>query len=386
MKYRSFGKIDFAPSALGFGAMRLPCIGGGNAGSKVDFELSTRMIRYAVDHGVNYLDTAYRYHDGISEVALSKAIKDGYRQKVMLADKSPVFLMKKESEFDSILDEQLTALGVEHIDFYLLHALNARSFEKIVQRFDIISKAERAKKEGKIGHIGFSFHDNFEAFDKILNAYDGWEFCQIQLNYLDTDRQAGLKGLRAAAQKGLAVVVMEPLLGGKLAAAPKDVLEIMDQSANKRTPVEWALDYLWDMPEVSIVLSGMSTMQQTVENVGYADRAKPGMLSTEDKRIIEKVIRQFESKATVPCTACGYCLPCPNGVSIPDNFAAYNELFMYDDPSVANGSYENIKFWQGERALAASCVSCGICEEKCPQKIAISEKMTEVARAFAGKK
>ncbi len=383
MEYRSFGKIDFKPSALGFGCMRLRCEDGTGMSRNVDEKESVRMMRYAMDHGVNYLDTAYTYHGGNSEIVLGKAIKDGYRQKIKLADKSPVFLIKKETDFDEMLDKQLKRLGTDFIDFYLMHSISYHTFEKHVLEFDLIGKAERAKKAGKIGHIGFSFHDDYQAFEKILNAYDGWEFCQIQLNYLDTENQAGLKGLRAAAAKGLGVVVMEPLLGGKLASPPKRVLDIFDKSEVKRTPVEWALDFLWDMPEVSIVLSGMNTMKQTEENVAYAQKAKPGMLSDKDQALIKEVVMRFNSLVSIPCTGCSYCMPCPNGVNIPENFGVYNDFFMYDDPAVARAAFHQMKSWQGAKASAASCVGCGVCEEKCPQKIPISEIMPKAAELFA---
>lgn len=381
MEYRKFGQIDFSPSPLGFGAMRLPCL---NSGSVNEAE-SARMIRYAIDNGVNYVDTAYPYHKGQSEVAVGRALKDGYRRKVALADKSPTWLINKPADFDRILEEQLRRLGDDHIDFYLLHGLDIDSFNNTVLKHDLTGKAEKAKKAGKIGHIGFSFHDCYDSFEKILAGYKGWEFCQIQLNYLDTEMQAGLKGLHAAAAQDLGVVVMEPLMGGKLANPPRLILDTFRRSEHERPAVQWALDYLWDMPEVSCVLSGMSTMEQTVQNVGYARQFKSGSFSAADREIIAKVKEQFSQKIAVPCTGCGYCLPCPSGVSIPANFAAYNELSLYDNPAIARATYDRFIAWEGREAAASSCTGCKVCEDRCPQQIKISSMMPLVAEAFKEK-
>lgn len=382
MEQRVIGKTGKKASVLGFGCMRLPCLGGGNAGENVDMEEAVRMIRYAVDNGVNYVDTAYPYHNGKSEVAVGCALKNGYRGKVMIADKSPVFFIEKESDFNNMLEEQLRRLDDEYIDFYLLHSLSKETYENIVLKFDLIGKAERAKKAGKIGHIGFSFHDNYEAFEMILNGYDSWEFCQIQLNYLDETRQAGLKGLKAAAAKGLGVMIMEPLMGGKLANPPREIKEIFDANEKGVQPVKWALDYLWNMPEVSLVLSGMSTMQQTIENVEYAKNIQ--RLTDRDQITIAKVKEQFEKMITVPCTGCGYCMPCPQGVSIPSNFAAYNEIKLYG-PETARATFDNMLLWEGENAQAPSCVGCKACEGHCPQKIQISSHMPKIVEAFSAR-
>ncbi|MDD5016681.1 MAG: aldo/keto reductase [Eubacteriales bacterium] len=382
MQYRKFGKIEFHTSVLGFGTMRLPCLSGTNTGDDVDVDESVRMIRYAIDNGVNYIDTAYPYHKGQSEITVGKALKDGYRQKVKLADKSPVFLIKKESDFDKMLETQLRRLEDAYIDLYLLHSLGDDTYENVVKKFDLIDKAERAKKAGKIGHIGFSFHDTFDVFEKILNGYNGWDFCQIQLNYLDIRKQAGLKGLKAAASKGLGVVIMEPLMGGKLAAPPDKVTDIFRQSEHERTPVQWALDFLWDMPEVSVVLSGMSTMEQTVQNIRYASQAQTGKFNDADKKIMAEVKKQFDAMISVPCTGCGYCMPCPQGVSIPNNLEAYNELSLYDDPAVAQNSYKQMLIWEGKESGAGSCIGCKICEDLCPQQIKISTIMPSVDKAF----
>jgi predicted aldo/keto reductase-like oxidoreductase len=313
---------------------------------------------------------------------LGKALKDGYRKKVTLADKSPVFFIQKKEDFNRFLEEQLKRLNEEHIDFYLLHSLSRESFEDTVLKFDIIGEAERAKKAGKIGHIGFSFHDNYPAFEQVLNGWDGWEFCQIQLNYLDEEKQAGLKGLRAAAAKGLGVVIMEPLLGGKLANPPAQVRDIFGKSARQATPVQWALEYLWNMSEVSLVLSGMSSMQQTVDNVSYAASAQA--FKAADSLVVSQAKEKFASMIAVPCTGCGYCMPCPQGVSIPTKFEAYNDFGLYGENS-ARATYGHMIQWQGPETGAEHCIGCGVCESKCPQKIQISAHMPNVAKAFAKK-
>jgi predicted aldo/keto reductase-like oxidoreductase len=360
--------------------MRLPCHAGSTSSKDVDFEEAARMIRYAIDNGVNYVDTAYPYHGGMSEVALGRALKDGYRSKVYLADKSPVFFISKADDFDRFLDEQLKRLGEEHIDFYLLHSLSADTWRNVVLKFDLLEKAERAKKAGKIGHIGFSFHDSYPAFEEILDGYDGFEFGQIQLNYLDVNKQAGLKGLKALEEKGIGAVVMEPLMGGKLTALPDKVAAVFERSGSSRTPVQWALDYLWDMDAVSVVLSGMSTMQQVKDNVAYAGAMSA--LSDSERQVVAAAKKRYEEIIAVPCTGCGYCMPCPFGVGIPSNFGAYNDLAAYDDPAVAAASYQHMMMWQGRESGADSCTGCRSCEAKCPQGIEISAHMPKIAEAF----
>jgi len=382
MQYRKFGKTGVSVSALGFGAMRLPCAGGGSMGKDIDFEEATRMIRYAIDAGVNYIDTAYPYHGGKSEVAVGRALSDGYRQKVWLADKSPVWLIEKEADFDALLDKQLARLGDEHIDFYLLHSLNAGTWKNVVQRFDLLGKAERAQQAGKIGRLGFSFHDSFGALETILSDYDKFEFGQIQLNYLDIATQAGLKGLRLLAEKGLGAVIMEPLMGGKLASPPDDVRAILDRNNSGRAPAQWALDFLWDMDAVSVVLSGMSTMQQVRDNVDYAHAAAAGMLTDEERGIIAAAKERFDALIAVPCTGCNYCMPCPAGVNIPRNFGAYNELRAYADPEVGRGTFRHMMRINGREAAADSCIACRACEEQCPQGIEISGLMPQIAETF----
>ncbi|KPU46074.1 general stress protein 69 [Oxobacter pfennigii] len=377
MQYRKFGKLDWEASALGFGCMRLPTLDGRN--ESVDEEEAIKMIRHAIDNGVNYVDTAYFYHGagwvhGKSEVVLGKALKDGYREKVKVATKSPVRIIKEEGDFDRFLDEQLKALDIDYIDFYLLHGLSKHSF-KTVKDLKLIEKAEAAISDGRIKHLGFSFHDDYDTFEEIINYYDGWTFCQIQYNYMDVDNQAGMKGLKLAASKGIAVVLMEPLLGGKLANPPKTVKDLFASHSKQKTPADWALQWLWNQPEVTVILSGMTTMGQVIENLKSADSSGANSLSSEDLKLIDKVREEYSQRTLIPCTGCSYCVPCPNDVEIPRNFKTYNEGYMYDDLSGARGTY--VRFL-GEENRAGACIQCGVCEEKCPQKIEISQWMPKV--------
>ena len=369
MQYRQFGKQDVQVSALGFGCMRLPVIDGKSG--NIDQAEATRMIRYAIDQGVNYVDTAYGYHEKMSEIAVGKALQDGYRQKVNLATKLPVWLVTETADFDRLLNEQLGKLQTDHIDFYLMHALSRDSWKKVVS-LDLLSRAEAALADGRIRHIGFSFHDNLEAFKEIIDGYSGWNFCQIQYNYMDVENQAGTAGLQYAASKGLGVVVMEPLLGGKLARQIPALDPIWEGAAVQRSPAEWALRWLWNQPEVSVTLSGMSTMQQVEENVASASRSGIGALQADELDMIVHAREKIRQLSPIPCTNCQYCLPCPNGVNIPRNFGVYNEGAMYYDHEGARRAY---KHWISDDSKAAQCVQCQECEDKCPQKILISQWM-----------
>ena len=376
MQYRSFGKLDWKASALGFGCMRFPSPDGNRFSKNIDEAESLRMVRRAIDNGVNYLDTAYVYHDGQSELLLGKALKGGYREKVRLATKLPVWAVESAADFDRLLNEQLQKLQTEHIDFYLLHALGRSRWREIVLKHDLLARAEAALADGRIGHLGFSFHDEYEAFEEIVNGSDLWSFCQIQYNYMDTENQAGTRGLKLAAEKGLAVVVMEPLMGGRLADPPKDVRETMESFPVQRSPVEWALQWLWDQPEISVVLSGMSAMTQVEENLSFADRSAVGSFSPEEQALIAEVKEKYSKRIAIPCSKCNYCMPCPNGLNIPANFEFYNYAHLYDNVADARFRYG---LFLTEAQRASACIACGLCEEMCPQGIAISEWMPKVA-------
>lgn len=371
MQFRKFGTLGWNASALGFGCMRLPTV---NGGPNIDEPEAMRMIRHALDEGVNYFDTAYVYHGGNSEPVLGRALR-GYRDQVSIATKFPVWMMETEADFDRILNEQLRRLQTDHIDFYLLHALDKKRWTEIVPRFKLLEKAEAAIRDGRIGHLGFSFHDNYETFPDIINGYDHWTFCQIQYNYMDTENQAGTQGLKLAAAKGLAVVIMEPLLGGRLARPPSSIREVIERSIVQRSPADWALQWLWNQPEVSVVLSGMSSMDQVNANLDSASRARSDSFQPADLKLIADVQEKYRERAVIPCTKCGYCMPCPNGVDIPANFEIYNYAHLYEDISTARIKYQ---IFVPETARASVCIACHDCEDQCPQKIPVSDWMPKV--------
>ncbi len=375
MQYRKFGKVGIDVSILGFGAMRLPTDEAGN----VEVDDAIVSIRTAIDLGVNYVDTAYMYHDGRSEGIVGTALGDGYREKVMVATKSPVWSIKAAGDFDRILDEQLGRLGIDYIDCYMFHGIGRNEW-RTVRELNLVERAEAAKKKGLIRHLGFSFHDDYDTFKGIVDGYDKWEFCQIQYNYMDTEKQAGKAGLAYAAGKGLGIIIMEPLLGGRLANPPRPIKKIFAESGFARTPADWALRWIWNHPEVSIVLSGMGSVDQVEENVETAENSEANALTEKELSIIGLAREKFDERAAIPCTECGYCMPCPNGVAIPRNFTLYNDAVVYDDRNGAAFAYD--KFFNHEEH-ADKCTACRECEPKCPQKITISEWMPKVD-AFLG--
>jgi Predicted oxidoreductases of the aldo/keto reductase family len=356
--------------------MRLPTLDGKRSGPNIDEAEAVRMIRHAIDNGVNYLDTAYPYHEGQSEVVVGKALQQGYREQVKLATKLPIWLVKSSDDFDRYLDEQLEKLQTDHVDFYLLHALNKTVWQDVVLAHRLLDRAELALADGRIGHLGFSFHGDYAAFYEIVNGSDLWTMCQIQYSYMDTDNQAGTRGLQLADHKGLAVVIMEPLLGGRLADPPPDIRAVMDGYPEKRTPAEWALRWLWNQPEVSTVLSGMSTMQQVEQNLAFAEEAHIGYFSPAETDLITGVRKMYMARTVVPCTKCGYCLPCPNGVDIPGNLELYNYSHTFNDVLSARIRY---KVLLTDSQKAGNCTSCGSCEPLCPQKIEIPQWMAKVS-------
>jgi hypothetical protein len=379
MKYRKFGHLDWEVAVLGFGAMRLPTIG--NDPSHVDEPQAIEMIRYAIDHGVNYLDTAYPYHEKQSEIVVGKALLNGYREKVKLATKLPSWLVESPDDFDRFLDEQLEKLQTDYIDFYLLHALNSTRWPKL-RDWEVLNWAESALADGRIQYLGFSFHDDYTVFKDIVNATDRWTFCQIQYNFMDIEYQAGIKGLQHAADKGLAVVIMEPLRGGQLTTKiPKSVAELWESANIRRTPADWALQWIWNHSEVSVTLSGMSTMQHVIENLDSADRSGAGILTDDELILIDNVREEYRRLAPVPCTNCKYCMPCPNSVEIAAIFEYYNESIIYDNPRASRSLYGSLS----EDEQADNCVECFECEEKCPQGIPISEYLKK-AHTWLNKK
>ena len=361
--------------------MRLPTHDGNQFGGNVVGGEAVRMIRRAIEQGVNYVDTAYVYHSGQSEVVLGQALRDGYREKVQVATKSPVWSLEKAADFDKFLDEQLRRLGTEQIDFYLLHALNRKRWREIILPLGVLKRADAALRDGRIGHLGFSFHDDFESFCEIVDGYDRWGFCQLQYNYMETERQAGAKGVQLAAARGLAVVVMEPLLGGRLARPPADVQQLLDRAPVQRSPADWALQWLWDQPEVSVVLSGMSNMAQVDANLESARRSAAHSFAPADFKVIGLLRQKYAERMAIPCTQCRYCLPCPNGVNIPLNFQLYNDALLHEDLPGGRTLY---RLFLEPKQQAGACVACQTCEPLCPQQIPISEWMPKVHAALAG--
>jgi predicted aldo/keto reductase-like oxidoreductase len=377
MKYRRFGKLDWEASVLGFGAMRLPVIGDDFA--KIDEPEAIKMIRYAIDHGVNYVDTAYPYHRGNSEILLGKALQDGYRQRTRLATKMPTWLIHSRNDMDKCLDEQLVRLKTDHVDFYLLHGMTKERWQNLA-KLDVFRWAEEKMDEKKFDYLGFSFHDEYSEFKKIVDAYDRWALCQILYNYMDAEYQAGTRGLRYAASKGLAVVVMEPIAGGRLAVQPHVEIEaVWNEADKKRKPAEWALLWVWNHPEVSVVLSGMSTIDQVKENVRTASISKPGILSKKELNLYNRVAEKYKQLGFVQCTECRYCQPCPNGVDIPRIIRLYNEFYMKNRDEKTKSKYRK-EIAPG--STAKKCTKCGNCEKLCPQHLPIKEIMNRASFIF----
>jgi predicted aldo/keto reductase-like oxidoreductase len=340
----------------------------------IDEVESIRMMRYAFDHGVNYVDSAYGYGGGKSEIVVGKALQDGYRKKVRVATKMPLHDVEKREDFDRIFNEQLAKLQTDYVDFYLCHGVNGKIWPKM-RDLGIVDWGEKMKDEGKIRNFGFSFHDEFPILREVLGSYPGWDFLQIQYNYLDTGsspRSPGTQGLKYAASKGLPVVVMEPIRGGQLAVKPPaQIQEIWDESTVKRSPAEWALQWVWNHPEVSVVLSGMSTMQQVVENVQSAERSGAGPLSREELGIIDRVKQAYAKTGYIGCTGCQYCQPCPQGVAIPEIIKVLNRNYLTGHEETAKEYIDSV----APENRADHCVQCGTCEGKCPQGLAIMTLM-----------
>jgi uncharacterized protein len=375
MQYRTLGKTQARVSVLGFGAMRLPHQG---KDTDVDEAAAVEMIRWAIDQGVNYVDTAYVYHGGKGEGVVGRALRGGYRERVYLATKLPIWSVEKQGDCDRFFDEQLARLQTDHIDFYLLHCLQEKSWPAM-RELGVLEWAERQQAAGRIRHFGFSFHDSYEALVEIVDTYD-WSFCQIQYNFVNEDVQAGTKGLRYAAAKGLGVIVMEPLFGGTLANPPPAIRKIWDAAGTHVEPVDLALRWVWNQPEVSLALSGMGTLDQVRQNIAIAGRAGVGTLTPAERDLLARVRDEYQRLSPIACTKCGYCLPCPSGVNIPLNFELYNQATVFEGSSRL--LCRNLYLGLPESERAAACEQCGTCEERCPQHLAVADLLGRVGEHF----
>jgi predicted aldo/keto reductase-like oxidoreductase len=369
-------------SILGFGCMRLPM----TKQRTIDEPRAMAQIRSAIDQGVNYVDTAWPYHRGEGESFLGIALRDGYREKVKLATKLPSWLLHTREDMDRFLAAQLKKLQTDRIDYYLVHGLHASLWDAVV-RLGVCEFLDKALADGRIGNAAFSFHGQPEDFKRIVDAYP-WTCCQIQYNYMDENYQAGTQGLEYAAAKGLGVIVMEPLRGGKLASVvPPAVEAIWKEAKVQRTPAEWALRWLWNRPEVTVVLSGMNDEAQLRENIALASDASAGDLSADELALIKRAAEQYRALTKVGCTGCGYCLPCPSGVMIPGCFEVYNSHYMYNDGAEAQFTYAlrmSGLLGDGQPGFASQCMQCGQCVDRCPQNIPIPESLAELTKEFEG--
>ncbi|MGD8667887.1 MAG: aldo/keto reductase [Desulfobacterales bacterium] len=380
MQYREVPKNGDKLSVLGYGLMRLPVRMG-----SINQKLAEKQILYALDHGVNYFDTAFPYHNGKSEPFLGKVIsQNGFRNEIKIATKLPHWRTHSKAEMDKILDGQLSKLKTDRIDYYLIHALNAELWEA-AKRNGVIDFLDDALQKGKIINAGFSFHGLAEEFNGIVDDYD-WTFCQIQYNYLDTKNQAGTDGLQYAASKNMAVIIMEPLRGGNLAKTPPPtVKDIWSKAENKKTPVGWSLGWIWNHPEVTVVLSGMNNEDHIKENLALAEKALPDAFSEKENQLVEEAAVEFRRVMKVACTGCQYCMPCPAGVNIPGCFDWYNSRHAFKDKKAKLWYlFQNGGIVTEKPTLASMCVQCEQCLEKCPQHLPIPDLLNDVQEDMEG--
>lgn len=372
MEKRRLEKLGIETSLLGFGCMRFPV----TAEGEIDEPLAERMLDKAIAEGVNYIDTAYPYHNGASETFVGKVLKKYDRSSFYLATKLPCWKVDKLEDVDTIFEEQLGKLQTDYIDFYLLHALDKGRFRKMVE-LGCVEKLEELKAQGKIKYLGFSFHDSYDVFEEILN-YREWDFCQIQLNYMDANekeefQQAGMKGYRLTEEKGVPLVIMEPIKGGSLAAFPEDITEKYRSLDPDASVASFALRWVGSLPNVKVILSGMSTMEQVEDNLKTFADFKP--LSEKESETIEEIVALINSRIQNGCTGCSYCMPCPAGVDIPRNFRIWNVYHMYRNYDMVKDRWEN---GLAEENKAKNCIKCGKCEKACPQKLSIRADLERV--------
>lgn len=371
MNYRTEDNL----SILGFGCMRFP-----KKGNSFDEEEIKRELLYAIDSGINYFDMAYIY-PGIEEVFGRVMEQCGFRDKINIATKLPHYMMKDTADMQKHFDEQLRRLRTDHVDYYLMHMLPDLKTWNTLTEHGALDWLNKLKDEGKIRKLGFSFHGNTTLFLEILNAYS-WDFCQVQYNYVDEHSQAGRKGVEAAYEKGIPVIIMEPLKGGRLVNnLPKEAQAAFNASPRRYTPAEWGLRWLWDQPGISVILSGMNSMEMVRENIRIASEVTVGSFTPEDFSTIEKVRKAINKKTKVPCTGCAYCMPCPFGVDIPGSFHCLNTSYT-DNYAVGIKEYAMCTALKTQQSMASLCKECGRCEQHCPQGIAIRQELKRVKRRF----
>lgn len=371
MKYRP-DRHGNPISQLGYGCMRFTRKGGG-----IDYEKAEKEVLLAIEKGINYFDTAYIY-PGNEECLGWILEKNHCRDKVNIATKLPQYLLRSAAAIDKTFREELSRLRTDHIDYYLMHMFTDYAEWVRLQKLGIEQWIARQKEEGRIRYIGFSYHGDTEMFLKILDAYD-WDFCQIQYNYLDEHTQAGRTGLQAAAKKGIPVIIMEPLRGGKLVNLPEQAKQVLASHGKGYTPAELGLRWLWNQPEVTCVLSGMNSEEMVNENIRIASKTEPGHLTEEDMEIVAQIRQIIRQREKVGCTGCRYCMPCPKGVDIPGNFHYYNLMYMEKKSSARKEFARNMGL-RKEPGFATQCVGCGLCEKHCPQHLPIRQKLKEADR------
>lgn len=374
MQYRCMRGVDRPLSILGLGTMRLPL----GPDGRIDRATATTLVRSAVDLGVTYIDTAWVYHDGESEPFLGEALAGGYRERVSLATKLPVWAVQSRPDMDRFLDLQRARLRTDVIDFYLLHGLNRAGWERAC-RLGVLDFLDDALADGRIRHASFSFHDDLDTFRSIVDAYD-WTFAQVQYNYVDVDSPGGRRAVRYASERGLGVVVMEPLRGGTLARPIPGAADLWARSGPVRTPAERALSWLWDQPEVTVVLSGMSTLDQLRQNVASAERARPRTLTPRDLAVFDEVRALYRARSANGCTRCGYCRPCPSGVDVPRCLELFDDAVLFGDPVASRSGYRILSRHGGG---ASGCTGCGTCEERCPQGLDVRRQLRALDALFS---
>ena len=365
MFYRKSQKLNVETSLLGFGCMRFPTLSDGS----IDEEQTLKMFDIAINNGINYIDTAYPYHNGLSEPFVGKALKKYDRSKLYLATKLPVWVVESRDHALEIFEGQLKKLQTEYIDFYLLHSLDDSKWQKCLD-LGLVDMCIELQKQGKIKYLGFSFHDSYEVFEKIIN-YRDWDFCQIQFNYMDTDEQAGLKGLKLCEEKGIPNIIMEPLKGGSLTKYSPDVEKVFKDYDKDASIASWGLRFVGSYDNVLVLLSGMSNIAQMEDNIKTFNNFKK--LNNEEQNVIDVAIQKIRDRVKNGCTGCRYCMPCPKQVNIPKMFRMWNLASMYDNFNVVNWSFNNTK----PEEFSTSCIQCGICETKCPQNISIRKDLQE---------